>query len=849
MIRLPCARRLGSSVILAALAFGVGACDGPGAVVPVTPVAPTATAAASTAPATTAAAIAPAAPLEGVAGLYARPARDRAAAFREAAAGSDARLREIALAELAWAGDPMTVGLAIAALGSPALPLRRRAAQAIALVGPAAAEAAARPLAAALAEVDGRDQAAFVGALVAIGDRNAVPRAIELARAGRWPEVVRAVGAAAASSARAFARLGATDELVARAADTSPALRRVVAEALARGADHPKAASVLARLAHDPDLEVRRVAVGGLARRGDAASRAAALEALRSADDRAFAALVDGVRDLAAGPGLALALDAVPARPPEKAWAKTTQIFVALRELADPRASDALLTWLATRKPGAHFAGEVGARLAEVGDLRGAKLLAERLKIEPTSAYRPEHFWEVDEGGHLSRTDRPRVVAARLLGDLATAYPAAQAELRAAAEDAVLAWLDSRPSPHALGLRFLAAVRSDKALAPLRAWAFPSEPLPKEGASPPFPAAFETAQHALRALGRAKDEPSFARLVGELDRKKDPKLDVSEDALVSGSSAMLGMALRALASGAAEGLGEWGDPRAVGALARLAEDATAHEHARTAACEALAWSGDEAKRRELLDGARREGASADPKRRFLAACYAASLFVRPAPALAPEMAEALGSGLSPEVDLGLARALGVAGFDGAVEARLLAKLGDPAARTAAAFALLLGGSIDGATRAAATVAAAGPDATAAVSDHLVRALAFVSDEDVGRGVLARWAANAGAVARVEVAGARQTWARERIAAALRDLPADAGPRSISRLVVRARLVDAARGADAERRAGALATLALVGERGALLALAERGGPAGAAADAALADLEAPPLSPSAAPEP
>src|SRR6201999_1651253 len=102
---------------------------------------------------------------------------------------------------------------------------------------------------------------------------------------------------------------------------------------------------------------------------------------------------------------------------------------------------------------------------------------------------------------------------------------------RDAAEAGVLKWSKDKPQPHANGLRFLATVQSEKALNDMRDWAFPKRELPKEGAQPPFPSEFETAQSALRYIGRMKDEASYPKLLDQFKRKKDKKMDITQGGL------------------------------------------------------------------------------------------------------------------------------------------------------------------------------------------------------------------------------------------------------------------------------------------------------------------------------
>src|SRR6185369_17752383 len=85
----------------------------------------------------------------------------------------------------------------------------------------------------------------------------------------------------------------------------------------------------------------------------------------------------------------------------------------------------------------------------------------------------------------------------------------------------------------------------------------------------------------------------FTKLLDQFKRKKDKKLDITQEGLNGAGVAMLGMALRAVGYGASQGLGQWGDARASRPLMELIEDETWHEEARQAACDALAWCADD----------------------------------------------------------------------------------------------------------------------------------------------------------------------------------------------------------------------------------------------------------------
>jgi hypothetical protein len=507
-----------------------------------------------------------------------------------------------------------------------------------------------------------------------------------------------------------------------------------------------------------------------------------------------------------------------------------------LRELADPRAADALVKWVNTSSPPMHWVGEAGTRLAEVGDIRGAKYLGERMKSDPLKLYQLSKFWESDEGGHLSKTDLPRTVAARMLADLAVMHPDARAELKVAAEESVLFWAKDHPQPHANALRFLAAIQSDKALNDMRDWAFPKKELPKEGAQPPFPSEYETAQSALRYIGWMKDESSFTKLTDQFKRKKDKKMYITQEGLEGQGVAMLGMALRAVAYGAAQGLAQWGDPRATKPMMELIEDETWHEEARLAACESLAWVADDKTMAEVAKKAKEFASKKDKSKQVIGACYAATLALKPVPSAVPALVDLLTPELELGVRMGVARAIGVSGFDGQSEAKLFEKLQNAELRNAAALALILGGSADTAARTIAMFADFGKDALDDLKDHYFRAFGYWSDVDFTKGNIYRWVDNANNITRVKVADAPQDWARQRLQSQFDNLKYDNGPHSETRVVLRYRLYTAAKTGDAAAKKGAIQTLQFMKEKGVLMALRQEKGETGELAKKAFHDL-------------
>lgn len=767
--------------------------------------------------------------------IYVLPKKDQVPRWQKWAAdpGAD-NLQQEALMQLAWAEDPAGIDLAVKALAQGNHRVNGVAAQVLAYYGTPKADAGKAPLLAALKNADDSDRPQIVWALVELKEPQVFQEAMKQYRAGFLSKVER-LGGGPAFDTEKLSRLVSLDELAKLADDQSSSVRQLVATVLSRNAE-AKWTPTLIKLVQDKDIEVAREAANGLGRIGDETARQPLLEALKSADKDNRQKFLEALRDGIGGEGLVLALDSVKSEPPEATWFQTKQIFEMLREIADPRIGTALLKWVETKKPLQHWVGEAGTRMAEVGDIRGAKLIGDRMLLDPSKLYEQQRFWEADEGGHLSRTDLPRVVGARMLADLAAMYPDKSDELRDAAEASVLAWISDKPQPHANGLRFLAGIKSQKALEKMRDWAFPKDELPKEGQQPPFPASFETAQSALRYIGMYKDDASFPKLLDQFKRKKDPKMDITQEGLQGAGLAMLGMALRAVTYGAAQGLAHFGDPKAVEPMEKFIEDETWHEEARQAACEALAWCADDKQMAEIAKKAIEFSGKPEARKQIIGACYASTLALRPVPTVAGQLADQLTAQTTPGVRVAIANAIGKSGFDDATQAKLFEKLKDPEVRNAAALALVLGGTPDTASRTIAMYADFGRDALDDLKDHYYRAFGYWSDEDFKRGNIYRWVANAEAMTRVKIGDAPQEWARQRLQAQFDNLRFDNGPHSETRVVLRHRLYEDAKTGDSARKKGAVETLKFMREKGVLMALRQEQGETGELAQRAFFEL-------------
>jgi len=145
----------------------------------------------------------------------------------------------------------------------------------------------------------------------------------------------------------------------------------------------------------------------------------------------------------------------------------------------------------------------------------------------------------------------------------------------------------------------------------------------------------------------------------------------------------------------------------------------------------------------------------------------------------------------------------------------------------AALALILGGTPDVAARTVATYSDESKKAALEDLQNLwFNSFGYWSTEDLAKGLLFKYVDNAVAISRIEVMQTRQEWARLMLERQFDNLVFDNGPHSFTRVVLRKRLYDMAKGQDKEQREGAIRTLKFMKEQGVLLALRDEDGETG-----------------------
>ena len=768
--------------------------------------------------------------------IFVMPKEQQIAEWRKWAAmpgeeGGITEIKQEAIKQLAWAKDPEGVPLTIAMLKSPSPKLQSMAATALAHYGPELASSAKPALLEAFKTAGPGSKPQIAWALVVLGEASAFDEILKLYRAGHLATVQRLGGGNAFDPSKLVAMVP-IETIQGLAGDESDAVRQLVATVLSRNAE-PRFTDTLIQLLGDKNDDVARMAAPGLGRIGDKKARDPLIARLKDADKESRKKYLDALRQGVGGVGLVLSLYAnLNEEDVEQKWYFKKQVFGLIDELNDPRAADALYEYLQVEDH-IHWQFRTAMALAAIGDPRAVPTFAKRLRMDPQKIYSDDYDWEM----LIKRDGKERVEAARMIADLARLNPKEVDTMRKQVEDALIFWNKERTQPHANGLRALVNLGSTKDIEQLRDWAFPDEPLPKEGQQPPMPDAFVIAQSALRYLGVLKDGPSWDKMVEQLDRKPE-NLSIANESMYQGGLAILGMSLNAIGKGAADGLSEWENPEAFEPLMEFIVDTKQNENAREAACAALAWTSDNETIMKVAEKIAefKESSHDDAFRRK---CLLETLVQRPVPGTAGALLTLMTPDQAIETRTNLARAIAKAGIDQATQDKLFELTKDPALMNDAVLALILGGTPDAAARAVALYADKDKVAIEGLKDMWYKSFGFWSTADLDAGVLFRYVDNAVAISRVVINATPQVWAADKLTQQFENLIFDNGPHSFTRVELRNRLYRMAQEDDTAKAAGAVRTLKFMKEIGPLMALREGDGVIAKLADEAVFELENP----------
>ena len=722
------------------------------------------------------------------------------------------KLQEEAFGQLAWIKDTEGLTSIIKGLESADHRVRGTAATAILEYGTPLGDPAKPALLKALKDSDASDKPQIAWALAALHEPTAFDEVMKEYRLGHLAKVQRLDGNPAFDPEH-LAAMVSVDKLASLAGDESESVRQLVATVLSRNAD-PKYTQPLIKLVQDKSVEVAREAAVGLGKIANDQAMQPLLGALGKADKDSRQKFLEALRDGVGGKGLVLALQSVDKSKRDTEKFQIKLIFDMLRSLEDPRSGDALAAYIATNPP-PHWKTEAGLRLAEIGDLRAVAPLAWRMKQDPLNLYNK------DLDPDYRQDDNERVVAARMLADLAVVNPDKRAQIRAEAYDGVYFWMTNKPQPHANALRFMAAAEAKEALPKMRTWANPSIPFPKEGQQE-FPPVWATAQSALRYVGWMQDGTSWSTLDAQL-RRRPEKVDATMEALLQGGMAVMGMSLRAVGVGAAHGFAQWGDPKAYPILVKYIEEKQNNEQSRIEACFALGCVATDDQMKEVAKKVK-EFDKPDPKTQLIRGCYLESLVRKPLPAATAGLVDLINGTLDLEVQHQAARAVGFGGITPAITTQLMEKMKNNSTRTDAALAILLGGDTDGVRRMLAFYNDVDDAELNTLKEVYNQTFGYWSDKNYESGDVARWIDNAFASSRVKVKDKLQDWPKQILSRAIQGIDYDNGPHSVTRVQMRVRLLRDARSADEKKRTQAVQILKFMGEKGALMALKAEDGP-------------------------
>jgi hypothetical protein len=253
------------------------------------------------------------------------------------------------------------------------------------------------------------------------------------------------------------------------------------------------------------------------------------------------------------------------------------------------------------------------------------------------------------------------------------------------------------------------------------------------------------------------------------------------------------------------------------------------------ACSALAWV---AKPEDMVTIAEKiqKYSGGDPKDEFRRMCFLETLITRPIPGTSTAILELIKPSSAMGTRHQAARAIGKAGFDKGIEDKLIEMMKDEQLMVDATLALILGGTPDTAARVVAMWVDKPKEALDELQDLWYKSFGYWSHEDLDKGHVFRFVDNAEAIAKVELKDTPQEWAPVLLTKQFENLDFDNGPHSFTRVVLRHKLLQMAKGDDAPKREAAIRTLRFMKEQGVLLSLRDAPGETGKLASQAYHEL-------------
>jgi hypothetical protein len=265
------------------------------------------------------------------------------------------------------------------------------------------------------------------------------------------------------------------------------------------------------------------------------------------------------------------------------------------------------------------------------------------------------------------------------------------------------------------------------------------------------------------------------------------------------------------------------------------EEKQNNEQSRLDACFSLSWVATDDQMVEVAKKVK-EFDKPDPKTQLIRACYLETLIHRPVPAAAASLIDLIDGNHELDVQHQAARAIALSGMSPQTTTAMFDKLKNPATRSDAALAILIGADTDTVRRMMATYNDADPAAMEDLKVIYNQTFGYWSDVNYEKGDVARWIENAHAATRVRVRYALQDWPKLILSRAIQGIDYDNGPHSVTRVQMRIRLLRDAKAGDEKKRTQAINILKFMGEKGVLMALKSEQGAWQAQANQAFFEL-------------
>ncbi len=723
------------------------------------------------------------------------------------------------------------------------------------------------------------DQPQLTAALLYIRDKEYFKKIFDVYRAGKTESAKRVDGGTSFDPEELIL---ITDRATFRgfAKDEKNGVRQLVATVLSKQAAKEDL-QTLVDLLKDQDIEVSSAASVGIAKLNDASASkeliAKLAEAEKTDNETARKRYIEALKNGIGGAGLVYALKVVPTS--DDLEARGRFIMEQIRELADPSAADAYKEYLKDESNPPHYRSQIALALADIGDADAVPYLGKRMDQKgigfncgsdtSLKCLSNNLGWKkmapVDAD---PVTFREQTFSSQYIGDLAVLHPDKKAQFLADSGAHIKVFNAWFPMPWLVAYRALVYMGDkesiDWAAKVIKDFKLPEDKLINLGDDPTCPPTnkmctlfklndFTT---ATRYIGTSKDTQFVDTLSKFLERPKTKKGDeirLSFSEMELAQNPGFRESLLQTAQAAVDGLAEWGPEAGKSAekLLKLIKDKDHGYFPRLMAGRALGRVASDKDMQAALKEAK-AWTDADAK---VAVLMAAQQKASPeVVALALDMIQPTTDPAMLAVNNWAARVVGWGGTKG-LEEKLLKMCEDKDLRVYAALAVTLGGDEDLVRRGLVTFeqkarAESKYDGEiASLRNYYLDTFDSrgITADDVDSGRFFRFVRNAETMKRMgsssdvnEAGKTTHEWASVYLIAGLKRLDMNATvPGGMDRLVLRVKLLRAAKTGSDDVKPAAVQTLKFLKEQGSIMSLRSEAGITGELATRAFFELRHP----------